>query len=131
LSTNNIDELLHRFHGFDDAVLERFAVTFRDKGKFGTGEVALLARDSTSKEAGTWFKVNLRFEGISEFRLTENSRCSNRVLYSGLKVQSIDNRVWTIFDQDQIASSADEARRSHFYICRAELRAEVNPIALP
>jgi hypothetical protein len=120
---------MFRFHDFDDAVLEGIAVGFPNKGRFGTGTVVLLARDSTSGELDVWFRVRFQIEGVNEFSFIENSRYSNRVLSSGLKVQQIDGRIWMIFDQYDAVLSVDEARRSKFYICGTELHTQVASIA--
>jgi hypothetical protein len=129
LNTDNLDEILRRFHNFDDAVLEGFSITFPNKQKFGIGEFVLLARDSTNGEADSWFRVTLKVDGVAEFRLTENSRSSSRVLSSGLKVLLVANRIWVFFDQDERAVSVDEARRSEYYVCSTTCTAVISSLA--
>lgn len=82
---------LQRFYCFNDAVIRRVDIKYRDSVSF-----IISAQDSKRPEDDRWVNVELVIDGVTEFHLNESGKESWQVLSEDLRIVEADGEL--IFD---------------------------------
>jgi hypothetical protein len=123
-------DLLRRFHNFDDGILRAVEVRFYTPAGKPEARITISVRDTQGGRGGgdSWANVVLELAELAEFRLTDGPRNYNRVLSSGLSLTTFDGLVFLIINDDP-PRDVSEARQSEFYLAATTCRWTVGPYA--
>jgi hypothetical protein len=104
------------YHNFDDGVIERVSVRFREYDGFGTAVFVLRAQKITDDGRWDWYRVTLSIGDVQDFRLTNTSSDYNLVLSGGLQLLFLDSRVVLIFNEHERIDTAEKAAACSWFL---------------
>jgi hypothetical protein len=90
-----IADLLQQFHNFDDGVLRRIEVNFRNADSQSKILIELSARNEDSQ----WTNVQLEIAEVTDFRIADGGRGCYQVLSDGLRILNLDKKVVLLFNE--------------------------------
>jgi hypothetical protein len=129
-NSDELQALLARFVGFEDAVVRRVTALLKPGGE-GTARVVLSAFD-TAKDPlvdDGWANVVFEILGVREMSLSFSLRGQNEVLEGGLHVSSFEGLTFVTLNSWRPPATVVEARAARGYIAGTGCRWEIKPYA--
>ena len=111
ITPHNYTDFRNRFHQFYDSLIEEVRFNFNTPIDERLCCINLTARDSHNDD--DWVSIRLELKGIQDFCITGEKNIDYKVLYDGLDIEFIDEKILINFIPDY---ESDNTKISTFYL---------------